>query len=134
MVLFYQIWHVQLFYWFPGIVTLWVALSFQEVLQLFLLSKVSVAPFVSTLYLFSPIVRSGGGHEKLGPCDSVSTYGVSRDAWKTGCMSPRHQPVGKAKVLGLEPYQLSCCPSCVWCSAFVHHFVQGICSQGPVVL
>jgi hypothetical protein len=32
----------------------------------------------STLYSASPFVRSGGSQEKLGPCASVSTYGVSR--------------------------------------------------------
>jgi hypothetical protein len=38
----------------------------------------------STLYSASPFVRSGGGQEKLGPCVSASTYGVSKLTWNMG--------------------------------------------------
>ena len=38
---------------------------------------------VSTSHSGSPSMISGGGSMKLGPCCSVSLYGVKREAWNT---------------------------------------------------
>jgi len=45
--------------------------------------KVLSLRICSTFHSGSPSMMSGGGSMKLGPCMSVSLYGVRSDAWKT---------------------------------------------------
>jgi len=51
MISLHEVWGVYLVSWFPGVIALWVSLPFEEILELFSPSMMSVASYLLHLVL-----------------------------------------------------------------------------------
>jgi hypothetical protein len=65
LVLFYQLWGLDMVSWFPGVITFWVALPLDKVLQLFLPPLTSVASDGLDLVLFFVVDKVRWGSREV---------------------------------------------------------------------
>src|SRR5579863_8592293 len=97
MISLYEVWGVYLVSWFPGVIALWVAFPFEEILELFSPSMTSVASYLlHFIFRFSrDKVRWGSG--------IVGSVGVRLDVWgkQAGVKKGVNVPLmGELKLIG----------------------------------